>query len=154
MNFTLNLSNWSYRDLSAFGQASIKGDFETLYSLARKLIVSWTYKAKLNGDDPFGELSLEDSSEVLRSISENIRQAIDAENTTPYKVSFKPWNTRTFMQFNEAARANNITAVQRYLREVVTIPNDDPAKDISAIDGALAMKAVQDAYAKVVSGKN
>lgn len=150
----MNLDNWTYKEYVDFVNAYQTGKMASTYDLAVKLIVDWDYDADLNGSDPMLELGVHESAEVLRTIMESISSYIEKLDTSVIKVDFTKWNTRRLLKFDEAKMTGKFELAQEMLSEVIIGSEIDFSKPLLFPDGATLYKAVNDAYAKVVSGKN
>lgn len=154
MNVVLNLGNWSYRNLSDFAKAVSQGDQETMFSLGRKIIVEWEYDVDLNLPDAINELGMEEGVAVLQAINDTITNFVENADISKYVVSFKVWKNKDFFAFNDARKVGNIATIEKMLRQVVDIPNDNKEQPLSATNGSLALRAVNKAYEKLINGKN
>lgn len=154
MNVTLNIANWSYADLSDFAKAIGTGNQEAAFAKARKIIVDWEYDVDLNDDDAMNELGMLEGIEVMEAINTTIAGYLNNSDVSDYKVNFKKWKNKDFFAFNEARREGNAAVIERMLRDVVEIPGASDDRPLSAVQGSLAIRAVNKAYERRLNGKN
>jgi len=150
------LDNWTYQDFTDFVASNNTGDKKTSYRLAEKLIVEWDFDVPLSGSDPLMELSLADSSEVIRTVMNAVKNFADTIEVDHVRVDLGKWNTRKFLEFDEQLQKGNVAKIEKALREVTFHPEVDNASDkpLTFSQGVEMIGAVRTAYNKLISGKN
>lgn len=157
----MNVNNWTYADFIDFTNAIRTGDNQKLFSLAAQIIVGWDYDVDLSKPDPMMELGVVESGKAIGSIFETINRVVEDLPTNDVVVDFGKWNTRKFLEFDDARRAGNIRKAERMAREIVRFVNrpvaveDDAGEPelFSFEDGAKVFKAINEAYSRLVTGK-
>lgn len=148
-----NLRQWSYKQYNQFVAAYSQNREQEAFELALKVIVSWDYPVPLDHEDPIGELEMGQAYEILRALMEAMKQYFDKTIASEVvKVHFK-WKMSRYFKFQEARQANEFDTIERMMREICEIQGAEPDKPLNAVQGALAMIAINEAYAKVVQGK-
>jgi len=153
----MNVNNWTYADFVAFTQAIQTGNNDKLFELAALVIVGWDYEVDLSKPEPLMELGVIESGRVVGSIFETINKAVEDLSIDGLTVNFNKWNTRRFLEFDDARRAGNIRKAEKMLHEIIELgiaDGDGEFEPLSFEDGARAFKAVNEAYKKLVTGKN
>lgn len=148
------MDNWTYRDFVDFTEAYQSGNLRPAYRLAENLIVSWDYDVSLDEPEALELLPVEESSEVLRTILTALGNFVETLDTSPVKVSFKKWNTKRFLDFNEARRDKNMPKIEQMVHEVAQLDGLNPADPLPFVEGTMVLKAIQEAYQRVLQGKN
>lgn len=150
----LGLHNLTFAEYFEFSRAFILNDLDTAYTLAQKFIVSWTYPVSLEQPDALGELSIEESSHVLHTIrtsTENLIETIDTEGVV---LDLSVWNTKRFLELNRLRASGEIDKYEPMLHEIAFMEGTEVGKPLSTFQGFAMLKAINDKYAKLLSGKN
>lgn len=147
--------NWTYEDYYNFVKAFQTGDTDTTFKLAQAVIASWDYEVDLAEEDAIGLLGVADSAAVIRTVMEKLGEYLEALDLSEVKVDFSVWNTRKFMHFDGLRRNGKIKAALEMLPEIIKnweafVPNDT----VSLTAGATMLQAVNEAYKRLVTGKN
>lgn len=150
----MDLNLWSYQDYVEFLRFFQAGNTAQLFKLAARLLVSWDYEVPLSEEDPLLNLSVHDSGEVLRTINQAIQRYIDDMDVSDVKVDFGKWNTKRLLEFDAARIGGKFEKAQDMLFEIAKLEGVENNQPLSFPDGSKMFKAVNDAYAKVISGKN
>lgn len=152
MKIKIFLDNWSYEDFKNYIEAMRSGDLTTQYDLAGRLLVGWEYSV------PFSEgimaLGMVEGAEVLKTVRDMLNALAEDINIDDVVIDFSAWDTRRFLEFDRAASKGQTAKVERMLHEVASIPGVSKNEPLAFQDGAKMMKAVQEAYKKLITGKN
>ena len=148
------LDNWMYKDYIDFVRSFSNSETETSYRLAQKLIGSWDYDADLNDPDAFLDLSVEDSTNVVHTVLEQVQLLSEDIDHSGITVDMSKWTTRRFLDFDKARVAGNMRLVNKMMAEVVTVEGEPFPEEPLFVLGAQAMAAILAAYTKMISGKN
>ncbi len=147
--------NWTYRDYYKFATAFRTGDTATTFDLAHKLIMQWDYTTDLKLPNAIMKLGVAESAEVVRTVMETIGNYIEALDVEPLVVNFDAWDTEKFMKFDEFRRVGNFDKAEAMVYDVVTWEGlPEKGNDFSFTQGATVYKAINEAYKRIVSGKN
>lgn len=146
--------NWTYEDYYLFVKAFQTGNTEETFRLALQLIASWDYDVPLNQPDAIMRLGVAESADVIRTVMENIGAYLEDLKTDDVKVSFDKWDTGRFMHFDQLRRDGKIRQVVAMLPEVITWDRLNVSEPVSMTVGATCLKAINEAYKRLVTGKN
>lgn len=149
-----NINNWTYEDFIRFTNAIRNGDNDTLFELAAQIIIGWDYPVDLASPEPLMELGMVESGRVIGSIFDTINKASEDVSTEGVVVDFSKWNTRKFLEFDQLRREGKTRKAEEMMFEIVKIDGWDNKEDrLSFINGSRAVKAVNEQYKKLVTGK-
>ncbi len=149
-----NINNWTYEDFVKFSQATRVGDNDTLFDLAAQIIVGWDYAVDLSVSEPLMELGVIESGKVISSIFDTITKVSEDVSTEGVVVDFSKWTTRRFLEFDGLRRDGKIRKAEEMMFEIVKLDGwENKDQRLSFIDGSRAVKAVNEAYKKLVTGK-
>lgn len=165
----MNVNNWTYDQFVQFTKAIQTGNNAVLFDLASLIIVGWDYDVDLSKPEPLMELGVIESGKVIGSIFDTINRAAEELSTEGLVVDFGKWNTRRFLEFDDARRDGNTRKAEKMLHEIVnigdrvaavqsdngdgTLVQKDEYEPLTFEEGARAFKAVNEAYKKLVTGK-
>lgn len=149
-----NINNWTYEDFVNFTNAIRVGDNDVLFDLAAQIIVGWDYDIDLSSPEPLMALGVIESGRVIGSIFDTINKASEDVSTEGVIVDFSKWNTRRFLEFDKLRRESKTRKAEEMMFEIVKIDGWNSKEDrLSFIDGSRAIKAVNEEYKKLVTGK-
>lgn len=145
-----NLDGWTYLDYNAFFEAMQAGDLITAGELALDVILSWEYPVSLSGPNPFGELSMAEGGEALRSIMHTLAEFSKSVDISDVEVNLTKFKMSDFAAFQTALREKDLTTVQNYLRRAVgQEPSSEP---LSVVDGVKFMRGYLEAQKALFRG--
>lgn len=150
----LGLHNITFAEYFEFSRAFIMNDLDTAYRLAQKFIASWSYPVSLELPDALSELSVPDSSAVLHTIRSTTEGLLEAIPTDGVLVDLSGWNTKRFLELNRLRASGEYTVYEPMLHEIATMEDTDPDKPLTLFQGFAILKAVNDKYAALLTGKN
>lgn len=149
------LDNWGYDDYRDFVQSVNGKSDEKTIELVQQLIVSWDYKISLDDEQAIAKLGLAESGEVLRTVTETIQKFMKELDTADYKVEFSQWTLGDYMRFDTARVSDKWRDALKQAAAIVTKDGEPVNIEGLTYPGVAAIfKAVQEAYIKVISGKN
>lgn len=150
----LVLDRWTYRDYISFANAMNEGDSRKSYALAEQLIVSWDYDIPLDSDNPIGKLSVAEGARVVRTVLDTLNDFVENISIEDVTVNFDKWTTARFLEFDDARRNQQVRKVEAMLFEIASMPGASSDEPLSFVHGSAMIKAVNEAYKRLISGKN
>lgn len=146
----LNLDNWTYSEFNTFLKYMQEMDITGASKLARKVIVNWEYETSLDGVNPIKELTVVEGLKVLREIFKQANEAADKVDISEVELDLSNWKMKDFIDFQEAAVKSDLAKVEKMMEQVVVgikLP-------LAFLEGVKATRALMDALANVLSGKD
>ena len=150
----LGLHNITFAEYFDFSRAFMSNDLDTAYRLAQKFIASWSYPVSLEQPDALGELSMEDSSKVLYTIRTSTEGLLEDISTEGVIIDLSVWNTKRFLELNRLRAEGKVQEYEPMLHEIAAMEGTAVGTPLSLFQGFAILKAVNDKYAKLLTGKN
>jgi hypothetical protein len=155
LNLQITPAKWSYRDFNEFLRAFNAAKFREAGVLAGKIVKSWGFPQKVEGDNPLGKLPFGDAAAVVRAIPELCSKFLDGINEADFTIDLTTWTWDDFSKFNEEGMAFNLDYVETEIRRIGKVNGEPlPSGELNYIEGAMLMRKIQTEVQKVISGKN
>lgn len=139
---------WSLQDFSNFGKAMRDNNLPIALKYAKKVIVELD---GVDADTHFADLPLSQSAPIVYTVHEQVMEFVtDPKTDEPMTADLSKWTARDFTKFSKAQQSMNVRTILEGLHDVVV----DFPKSPNFLDCALGMRAIADAYNKIITGGN
>lgn len=149
----LDINRWSYADFLDFSKSYQAGERDTLFPLCEKLIASWDYQVPLQ-DGALLELPIAEHGKVLSTIFNTLGDYAENIDISDVKVDFGNWTAKKFYEFDDSKRAKTPDKAISMLHQIAKLEGADPGEELTMEQGIKMFKAVNEAYKKILTGKN
>lgn len=156
MKIHIDIERMPYRVLGEFSTYMTQADLDKAFKVIHPYIAHWELDIPLDAEDVFGSMSIAQSGEVLRAISEAISEYVSRvqEEETGYVASLDKWNNRKALNFIAAVRSGNVEEVEAGLCEVITLNGAALPLPLIVRHALGGVRAFMNAYQKALSAKN
>lgn len=135
----------SYGEFTAFVRAVMTRDIDGYAPLLQK-VIGW-------GDEAFNELDLESLVALAGEAVRSTDDVIKGFSLDDISVDLSKWKRSDWAAYRTSRNAGDTDTAEKLLKQVVRFPYELALK-YSFKEGVTAIRAVDEAYNKALSGKN